>query len=114
MTDIRGLLRALRAAGWDHTRRWQFGERDLDGAAIGEDLLVHEWTRGDELISAVSVEGQQFKYHVLYAPLGSDSFDMGDITVGIQWIEERGLAALARLAGVLGVFAEPSGAVATR
>jgi len=46
--------RALRRAGWRHTRKWNNGGHDADGAPWNDGFCEHTWRRGDAEISAYS------------------------------------------------------------
>lgn len=101
--DLRALIAALRAARWRHRLTWTASERDEDGAPWHNGYHVHTWSRGDQEICywAYADDGR---------PLGSIRFrpdgDEGEevVAVGVDWVATHGVAALHRIAEIVGVF----------
>jgi len=79
--------RALRRAGWRHTRKWNSGGHDADGAPWNDGFLEHTWRRGDAEICAYSdFEGGPDVFVNFVDEQGGDEL----FSVHVGMVERRG------------------------
>jgi hypothetical protein len=88
VTTWMDVSRALRRAGWRHSRTWLPPERDGDGAPISDDdVLEHTWRRGSAEISAYSqFDTGPWDFVNFVDEQGSDEL----LSVHVAMVERRG------------------------